>query len=74
MDLNRWGKFKPASELTLFEAYNKLCFCDDLKIAHKMNETSSFASRKFYEYFLQIFDLFLWQVILNISFSLQLIY
>jgi hypothetical protein len=47
----RWEKLKPASELTLFEACNKLCFCDDLKIAHKMNETLSFASKNFYEYF-----------------------
>jgi hypothetical protein len=43
--------FKPASELTLFEACNKLCFFEDLKIAHKINETLSFPSGKFSEYF-----------------------
>jgi hypothetical protein len=56
---NRWEKFKPESELTLFEACNKLCFCDDLKIAHKINETLSFASRKFSEFFTDFWLVFM---------------
>ncbi len=70
----RWEKLKPASELTLFEACNKLCFLWWSENCSKNEWNFIFCIEEILWIFLQIFDSFLWQVILNIIFSLHLIY